>query len=305
MAKVGYGSKDAIKLGFGVQEGNVLITNAEAKVHQYPPNSKTGRQSDEFGCVQVTFQLLDKDFEPKGEEDVATMEFGWGDLEKFHPGKATGPDDDDPEDLGTEIDVAGNCIYSDGSRIATSTGWVRLTASMEQCGFKPEVLGNGYLPDLIGTKGHVRTETLEKWPGYKKDDPPTQLVFDKIVGYPYEGKQSSKGGKPKPSAAAKPLKPASPASSVPSVPSGPTSESLAAEILSEIRVEAAGKEMDLKAIRSKATAKLMRRKVPVPQHKAVFAVLADPEFLEAQAEIEGQEFSWDADEGKVIFPETE
>lgn len=303
MAKAAYSSKDVQKASFGIQEGNVEVVGAISTVHQYPPNGKTGKQSDPFGCVQLEFHLLDKEFNRKEGEETVKAEFGWGSMEKFHPGKATGADDDDPEDMGDELDVEGNCIYSDGSRISTNTSWARLTASMELVGFKPEVLGNGFLPDLIGTKGHVKTDKLEKWAGYKGDNDPTQLVFDKIVAFPYEGKQKGKTAPAKPGTKPSSTSSAKPGSAAASSAGNGANDadSIAGEIIAELMTEMAGKELDPKAIKSKATAKLMRRKVPVPQHKGVFTILTSAEFLEKKGEELG--FAWDADEEKVIFPE--
>lgn len=303
MAKVSNSVKDAIKQSFGITEGNVEITNAVSTVFQYPPNKGTGKQSAAFGCVQFTFDVLDKEFNSKGEDPVK-VELGWGDLEKFHPGQADSASDDDPTDLGDELEVIGNCIYSDGSRLGTNTSWIRFTDSMEKQGFKPEVLGNGFLPDLIGTKGHLFTQTLEKWSGYKGEKDPTQLIFDKIVAFPYDkkgkGAVKAPAGKPAPTAAKAPTnvaaKPAPAAAET-----GNASEDMAKEILSTLKAANGGKEMDLKSLKSKATAHMMRNKVPVPQHKGVCAHLADADFLTTAAE--ELEFGFDADESKLLFPE--
>lgn len=313
MAKASFSAKDAVLVSLGIQAGNVEITGAVCKIHQYPPNKTTGKQGDPFPCVQLEFQQYDSKWEKLDEEPVK-QEFGIGKSEKFHPGLAKSADDEDPEDLGDEVDVEGNCIavVADGAHLNKKCKWIILTDSMEKLGFKPEILGNGFLPDLIGTRGHLKTIPQDKMPNSESDKEPTALVFDSISQFPYEKKGAGK------SAAAKPgAKAPAPAAGKTAAKSAPApaaasntddDEATAISTIQEIITELAGDDpvsLDVRALKSKVTAKLMRNKVPIGRHKSIGALVGDVAWLEAQADSQTIPMMWDGDESKVVFPPKE
>ncbi len=306
MPRVSFASADLVDVSFGITEGSVEIVSAISKVHQYPQNRKTGVQGDPFPCVQIQFAHLDPKTGQKTDAEPATMEFGIGSLDKFHPGKVTGPDDEDPEDLGDEVGTEGNTLYpvEDGNRITKSSKWSHLVVSMEQLGFKPEVLGTGYLPSLVGTKGHVKTVTLPKFDNTREKEP-TALVFDKITQFPYE----KKGTAPKP-APAKPgtTKPASgkPASAPPAAPATEEADTdeinaIATTTLSTVAEKNGGSEMARTKLKSQALTTMLRAKVNAKNQKAVNELFASDEWLTEACENLG--IGFDADSGTITFPD--
>lgn len=318
MAKASFSAKDAVAVNLGIQEGNVEIVAAICKIHQYPPNKNTGEQGEPFPCVQIEFQQYDSKWNKMDEEPVK-MEFGIGKMDKFHPGLATGPDDDEPADQGDEVDVEGNCIavVSDGAKLNKKSKWIILTTSMEEKGFKPEVLGNGYLPDLVGTRGHVKSIAQERMPNSTAKNDPTALVFDRIDVFPYEAKSkkpAAPAGKPATKSAApaakptgKPATPPPPAANTSSASGSDDDEVTARSVIAEVQAEMSGEEpvtLEIKALKSKTTAKLMRNKIAVNRHKGINALIGDPAWLEEQANAEAG-FYFDAEAGTVIFPAKE
>lgn len=304
MGKAGFSSKDAVAVSLGIQEGNVEIIAAISKIHQYPPNKDTGDQGEPFGCVQLELQQYDSKW-VKDDAEPTKMEFGWGGgfgkADKFHPGLAQNAQDDDPQDLGDEVDIEGNCICTivDGAQLNTKCKWIMLSLSLEKLGFKPEVLGNGFLPDLIGTRGHVKTITLERIPGSTAKREPTALVFDRIDVFPYEAKKkpaaSAKGG------AATPAKTGTSKTPPPPAPAGDDDETIAVRTLAEVKTEQGGETLEIKAFRSKSTSKLMRAKVPTARHKAILALMTDPAWLQEQSEAEDAGMVFDADASTIEF----
>lgn len=253
MPKASSAFRDAVEVSLGIQEGNVEVIGAVVRVHQYPPNKKTGEQGDPFPCVQLEFARLDDDFN-RLDEDPVKVEYGIGKLDRFHPGIAKGPNDDDPEDAGDEVDTEGNCIYvSDpGSRLNRKCKWMVFVQHLEQAGFKPEILGNGYMPDLVGLKGHVKTITLPKIAGSDKE--PTVLVFDRIVQFPYE-KRTKKSAEDK----------------------GDDVEAVAREAIAKIMAEKAGQELDWKKFQVLFQTTLMRNRVPNKLHRPALDLLKNNE----------------------------
>lgn len=309
MGKAGFGSKDAVAVSLGIEAGNVEIVSAVSKIHQYPPNKTTGQQSEPFGCVQLGFQQFDQNWNKLDEEPVK-MEFGWGGgfgkAHKFHPGLVDSADDDDVQDQGEEVDVEGNCIYAieDGSRLNTKCKWIIFTTSMEKFGFKPEVLGNGYLPDLIGTRGHVHTVKAERMAGSTAKNDPTNLLFDSITVFPYD-KKSKKGPVPAPAAGKPAVKAAAGKSAPAPAPAGSDDDATALEMFNLVKGDLAGSELEVKSLKSKVTAKLMRNKIPTGRHKAVLAIISNPDWLISLSEQDDAGFAFDADTSVLMFAAAE
>lgn len=292
MGKVSYASKDAVDVSFGIQEGLVEIAEITSRVHQYPPNSKTGVQGDPFPCVQIKFAKLEKDGS-RTDTDVVPMEFPIGKMEKFHPGKANGPDDTEPEDLGTEVDTEGDSIYAvtDGTGLAKTCKWIRFTESLEQKGFKPEVLANGFLPELLGTKVEVKTVTLPKMPNSTSDKDPTALVVTRILHFPYDKNGKAPAGKKPASPASKPATQSAAASTGKSPASAPASPAavnddhatIATELVTDFCTANAGTEQERKKLQAHVQTLMMRNKRPIGMHKPVMELVKSEDWLTEQA----------------------
>lgn len=307
MARVSFAVADADNSsGFGIQEGHIEIIGAITKVHQYPPNKNSGDQGEAFPCVQLEFAKTDKDGN-RTDEDTVKQEFGVGKLTKFHPGMANGSDDQDPTDQGDEVDTEGNCLFAidENSKLHKTSKWMILVDSMEAKGFKSEVFANGYMPDLIGLKGHLVSVPGTLFPGSTSKKAPVNLIFDQITVFPYDKKKAAPkaAAKPaaaagKPAAAAKPNPAPAPA---PSTPAGGDVESIATGILQEFMAELAGQDATPRTkIQSSAATKLMRNKVAVKDHKPVVTLIKDTEWLTKKAEELG--FAFDEDAGMLMFP---
>lgn len=287
MGKLSFASKDAVVGGMGIQEGNVEIVAACGKVHQFPPNKKSGNQSAPFCCAAIQLQRLDKDMNPTEDEPQwEYLTYGKDSLEKYHPGNASSPDDDDPEDLGSEVDTEGNTIFvvDESAKLRTTCKWMIFAKSLEAQGFKPDILGRGYFPDLVGTKGHVKTLTMEKIDD--SDKAPTCLVFDKIVVYPY-----SKGGAKKAAAPAKSGKAAT-APPADEDADNPADEK-AREVMTELSVEYSGKPIPVKKIAALAQTKMIRARTPGKLQKQALDLIGSAEWL--------GEKGYEVEDGAVTF----
>ncbi|HEX6825453.1 MAG TPA: hypothetical protein VF077_03970 [Nitrospiraceae bacterium] len=305
MPKVSLSSKDAVAGGLGVQEGLVEIVTAEVRVHQFPPNSKTGQQQDPGAFVVLGMQRLEPTSGERMDEDPIDEFFGIGKLEKFHPGMADSAQDEEPEDQGDELDTAGNCIYAvdDNAKLNKNCKWIRMALSMEECGFKQEVLSIGFMPDLVGTKMIVKTIAIPKMPNSTSEREPTALVCEKIVKFPYE-KKGGKGpavvpakqaGKAAPGKAAG--KPAAAAAA--SNGDGDVDE-LSLKVLGGLLEANSGKTLEMKKFINAAQVKLMRDKIPAKAHKGILEQLKDTEWLAAQAE-SLESFAYDEDNAALII----
>jgi len=295
MPKVGFSKSDAVTVEMGLQEGYVNIVNVESTIHQF--SNKKGDTWDPFPCVAVTFQITDKNYAPVGGEEPATEYYSIGKMDKFHPGQMANGQDEDPEDLGDDVGVKGNCIVSvEGDKLNDRCKWILFTTELEAKGFKPEILGNGYLPDLIGTKGHVYRKKLEKGENYQGKRDPQVLVFDKIDVRPYEKKAvtgkataaAPAAGKPKAAGAGK-------------AGGGVDPEEKAKEVLGMLADDFSGSALETKALVSKATTKLLRMQVKPADHAGIVAFLKDEKWMGKQAKAKGFEYA----DGVATFPEPE
>lgn len=284
MPKVSCAAKDAVEVSLGIQEGVVEIVGAVVKVHQYPPNRRSGEQGDPFPCVQLTVVRCDKNGERISTDEIKE-ELGIGKLDKFHPGKAENAADNDPEDLGEEVDTEGNCIYATdaNSHLNKKCKWILFADSLEQKGFKPEVLQNGYMTDLVGLKVEVKTETLPRTPGYKGDKDPTALVATRILQFPYDKKGKASAKAPAKSQAKPPASASAPAPAATPSTSG-TDEEIALSMLGAVADEYAGQEeaIERRKLQTAVQTKLMRLKVPVKQHKGILDLVKNDEWLQAK-----------------------
>ena len=144
--------------GGGVEAGNYLVNAAKFQ------NLKT-----DYKVCQPTLVLscdtLDKDGDPVRGADPVEMYFSFGSksLEAFHPGQCSGPDDDQPEDLGDAVDVEGNTIYCAGDeQFNSSCGAIVFNTSLVKAGFPKEILDRCYAPDYVGLKFSLNTRTSKE-----------------------------------------------------------------------------------------------------------------------------------------------
>jgi hypothetical protein len=311
MPKASFRPEDAVLTSVGLQEGNVEVIAAKALVHQYPPNKKTGQQGDPFMCVQLELMKLDEDFS-RTEDEPVTLEYSCGKLAKFHPGLAENREDDEPADQGTDLGAEGNVVFAvDGAAFDQRSKFIKLTNSMVDCGFKPEVLAAGWLPDLIGTKGHLHSVPGTKIEGQTYERDPMVVVFDKITTFPYE-KKGKTAAKPPVKTAPVPVKgQTKPAHTTAPAPADDDNSGLVAFIFTKA-VEAYRatntESVPRKDFQQRCHTFLMREKwegkpISPRMHPAVMGQIKNDDALQKMAA--AAEVAVDFEEGTLIFTPAE
>ena len=203
--------------GFKFEKGKGKVVSAIVcydQVGEYDP--KCG--------FRVGIQRLDKNLKPTSDEPVEEF-LGAGALEdkegnpKFHVGKAKSAADEDPEDLGDDMEVEGNCLWVDPDSPAHMDKKAKLaifSASLQEKGFKPSLL-NGYAPNLIGLIAEFDQKLLEKGANFTGKNDPTALIVVQMIKAPYDKKAGA-------AAPAAPAAPAPPASTKRRTPAPPAEE---------------------------------------------------------------------------------
>lgn len=326
MPKAGYSSKDlAPDTGFGFEKGRGEVVEAVVKVHQYPKSQKEPNkaQSAPFICVQLGLIHLNDKLERMDDEvKYVQISIGSKGLEHFSVGMAKNAEDENPVDLGQEVDVTGNCIFvrDEGTQIHPKTGWGTFVGEAEmksadgkevykglqKAGFKPEVLGQGFIPDLVGMKGWFGNAVREKWEGYQGEKDPTVFMVREIYVYPYDVKKSK--GAPAAKTAAKSATPAgAPATSGAATP-GSNGAATDGDLMKyavgaslAVVEDVKGQKIDLKTFRTKVQQKLLKQAVKPPSiHPKILDLLKSGD---TTAEI-GAEAGFMVDEdGMVVWPE--
>jgi hypothetical protein len=307
MPKVSLASKDAYETKLGIQEGAVEIIAARTEVFQFPPNKESGEQSAPFlasvlGLVKLDDNGARLDEEPN--EKVLRID---KDLAKMRPGTASSRTDTDPTDEGSELGTIGNCIFTEsGAKINNKSQYAVFSKSLEDCGFKTEILSEGYFEDLVGLKGHVKTVAGEKVNANGREFQANYFVFDKIWSFPYEQAAAAKGKAATKTTAAKGKNnglaavPAPAATAVAS-PAIATAEALAdadeaadltaTQLLSELSNELTGEARDSKKVFSMAYSRLMKIKDRDRKlDKTVGELLKDDNWIAAKADDIGYSF---------------
>lgn len=338
MGKVSFASKDMVEVGFGFERGKGKIVEIGAKYHQYParkkddandPSKKAGDQSPPFLCVQVGLVHVNDSLEVIDDE-VKYVELGImttnqrGGAPPFSVGQAKSSADENPVDLldgqGPNMEVIGNCIFAreDGVGINKKTPWGRFSDSLEHKGFKAEVLGNGYLPDLVGTVAEFGNTPLERWPGYTgKEDPKAFVCLNTPIVLPYQqqkgagaaagagagaGKKSGgagAGATAKPAATAQAQTTTATTGTV--VAGAPDLQAIAISAANLVVADVKGKDLDIKTFRGKIQQKLLKMEVKPPTiHPKVIELFKSDESL---ATI-GAECGFMVNEdGGIVWPE--
>lgn len=299
MPKASFASKDAYEPKLGFQEGWGEIVEARTQVFQYPANRESGEQTPAFLAAVLLIQKTDDQGNPVEEEAQEKVLRVEKDLHKMRPGQATARDDQDPEDQGDELDTQGNTIYiEDGAKINKNSSWMVFVKSLEDKGFKAEILGEGYIPDLVGLRGHFVTTKGEKRNIGGRDVEPAYFLCDKITRYPYEQKAKA--------TARTVAKPASSgtatngnAKAAAAAAAANDAEAVARRILVELAPDLAGSSKDIGKVKAMAYGRLMKDKSrDRKQDKDIQTLFADADFLAAV----GAELDlWIVEEGSVVF----
>jgi len=267
------------------KEGWGLITAAKCAIHQFPPSKKTGTQADEGCKVILTIQRTDSNGKPDGSEPVeeylnaANKKDG---VIPTWPGLAKSRDDQNPKNLGAEMGTEGNCFQ--GKIPHPQSKFMVFSQSLEQRGFKPEVLNEGYLPDLVGTVAEFTTESRQV-----NGSSYPQLLVKNIKVYGYETQKAASGAKSAPTPTNGTAK-----SAAKSVDPG----DVALELLQEIIAANPGVEVAYTKMPTKAFRYLAANKSEKPTKEEARKLLGDREWLEGHAEDLGLEIG----DETVTFP---
>jgi len=300
MPRVSLKHEDAMMGGFGVQEGYFEVTKSVCAVHQFPPNSKTGKQSDPFTAIRWSLTKLNEDWTVADESEQAVLPIRLSTLDKMRPGNLNNPDDmdEEPEDLGNEVDTEGNSIYGeDGAKV--SGNWGAMEESLRKCGFRANVIERSYLPDFVGMKFHLKTVDAgsykDKNTGEEKKA--TNLVCDQIHTFPYESKGKAKAGA-KGKAAAK-------SAAAPAEESNDDAKGALLEVLSDPddgfkKVVKSGAEIKRSMFQVQLQLMLTRKKVDKGIVPAIMTLVKSDDDLVALAEESGL-FAVDAEAGTITF----
>lgn len=300
MPKASFAKKDTVKGGLNFEEGWFEIVEASSIVHEFPPSKETGETFGPGCNVRLMLQRTDADGHATVDDPIEEF-FSCGNLEEFHPGKASGADDDDPDDQGDELGAEGNSIVSvNGKKMSQSSKWIRFVNSLEAKGFSAEVLANGYLPDLVGTRGFATTIELPKGRNYTGKNPPKALIVDKLTVKPYE---KAKKGAAKAVTAASGKTAAKPNSKAPAADENGDAElsAKAIEMLQAVAVAAPGSTLTQKQISAKLVSVMAKNRVPAAEHKKIQDLVKDAGWLEEQCT--ALEYGFDG--GEVTFPAAE
>ena len=302
MPKASFASKDTYEVKAGFQEGWFEITDAKVKVFQFPPNKETGDQTAPFLAQILSIQKTDEKGRHTDDDALETILKIEKDLGKMRPGNAENRDDDEPEDLGDELDTEGNCIFvEDGSKINNKSRFAVFMKSLEEKGFKPDILACGFSPDLVGLKGFAKSISGGKFPGSEKEA--TYLVVDQITQFPYEKKgkatsaASSKSAAPAKKTAA-PVKKDNAAAEVEEESGDDAADEAATAILVELAADLSGETKDQKKVYTMAYSRLVKNKDRDKKlDKSVQELLKKEDWLAEKAE----EIGYSYEDGSFTF----
>lgn len=202
MPKVSSQSSKALQSGFGMQEGVAKVIDAKYGVHEF--RNKEGDvvlaffgmqfdyvKCDETGAVEDEEKVMQQHFiisfpkKTEGEDypyDLASL--------RFHPGKAKSADDQEPEDLGTEVGTTGNTMYCETTAAPfADSDYMEFMTSLEKKGWKPEINDQSFAPNYVGLIFKFHTEAKKLRADAKAGaKPQTRWVVDDILVRPYEQK---------------------------------------------------------------------------------------------------------------------
>ncbi len=154
-------SFDDFARGTVLSEANVEIAGAKFEYWDY-----AGHVREAVPALHITFRTTDGD---------AAEQF-------YSAGK---PDDFNPSKDGKTLD-----IISDRERIHEQSQFAIFMTALFKAGFPKTRVDNDDIGCLVGTRGHVKQETIKRTGGNVKAET-SILVFDKVSDLPGESKSSS------------------------------------------------------------------------------------------------------------------
>lgn len=291
--------------GGSFKEGLVRVDQSCFKVNQVKPPDplpKNYLPKPPFVALVWNITRLDEDQKPletaDGDPVTEVLSFGLGgkSIGSIHPGNASGPDDEEVEDLDVEPGTEGNTLFFTGGempQLHPKTGVAHLIASLRAKGFKEEYLERVWAPDYKGLvcfmKAWFSDDPKDAMVGADgKERPVPYKVVDKILSAPYEkkGKAAAAGAGSAGEKAAS---------------NGKNSEAEATlkPILEAISTELAGETISKKALSIKVGAALQKAKVDAKAHVPILGLVKDDGWLKKNGS--KYDMTFDADENQITF----
>lgn len=205
--------------------------------------------------------LLGDNDEPITEE--LHFSFGGKCLPFVHPGKADSPDDEEPEDVGTDDGVEGNTIFLNAAdwKPNEKSSVMMLTRSLATQGVKAEYLNRCWAPDWNGCVFEMKTKLGEK--GRDGKEIPYKVVAKIVVGPGGKSKTAQGSGKADKAADA---------------------EATLAGVLNKLSEELDGQSITRKAFTNRVRAALDTAKVDAKLLVPVLTLCKDDKWMQAHAE---------------------
>lgn len=309
MPRVSSAPEDAMHFKGTFSDGWGKIVDAKALVYQFPPDKETGRQDPAGLFCELTIQRYqDGDGNRSADQpeqvllSIQRASKDSGTLTLVHPGNYPNGDvSAEPEDCGTELGAEGDTVKAlqDGYQFNDKTKYMVFCKSLQEKGFKPEILKHTYFPGFVGLYAFFKTETQKKFRADQTSDP-TAFVVTQIKEFPYEAKKAAAPAKGKGKVASAPATAAAPA---PATNGDASVEDIASAIL--IQTLAPAKKgvtlPSLAKLKVEAFMSVSKHKPAVPANikKQVQEQLGDEEWLAAVGQANSI-FSV-GDDGSVAF----
>lgn len=190
---------DAAVESSGVLAGKFEVLDSKFRVHQ--ANQREGQEA-RGPVIALVLKVTPISDEGERLEDADTRDIilglGSKSVQTFHPGKGSSPEDDDPEDLGTEPGTEGNTLYISGGSVEmnSASSYTVFTKSLKHRGFSAEKIASCWAPSYVGLKLELTTVTPDKLEAYgqKKRDvdpkvPFSYKVVQDVIAQPGEKKK--------------------------------------------------------------------------------------------------------------------
>ena len=221
------------------------IVAAKSQYVQWQPKKGSSEQKAPLTSVVLSLQELGADGSHVGEPIDKELVVQWGPQDGSMivvrpgnaPDRATDPEDTRDENGNLVLGTEGNTLFIDeGRQYSSNSSYINFVRSCKLAGFKPEIIDQAYLQDLVGLQAE-----FELVPGKanKSGTAYNDFVVSSISKYPYEkaAKTASKTATaPAPKAASKGTNGvAKPAAPVVEASNGAVDENLSMEIVGYLR----------------------------------------------------------------------
>lgn len=289
----------AADTGGGFREGIVRVDASCYKVYQASAPATPGKNFTQrpptVALVWNITRLNEETQEPlednEGNPIAEVLNFGLGgkSLTLINPGQAESPDDEEPEDLGVEVNTEGPTLFFKGEfKIHQMSAAYHLMQSLLKAGFKEDYVYREWAPDYKGLVCFMKTFLDEdhKMAGNDGVERPVPYkVVDKIIRAPYEKKAGkTAAGADKAAGNGK---------------GDAASEKLLKPILEAISSEMDGQQLTKKALSTRVSTALQKGKVDSKLHVPILSLVKDDGWLKKNAGL--YDMTVDAEEGTIIF----